>query len=467
MTAGMKTARYKIAKQLLLLAIGAVSLVCTVARADSDANMATAAEADEAEAAPNWIPQLLAAQYTGIRQHLYPFGAAYSGPLSLTPDGDTETSQTFGGYFGMQMSPHWQAYFDVEMFKGAGVGNAVGLGGITNGDVIREGNDLSKAPYIARVYLQYTLPLSGGVTRVARGQDQLPGEQPDSALVIKFGKLAVTDDFDQNRYANSTRTQFENWDFINNVAWDYAADTRGYTDGIVLAYLQPAWSLKFGVYRMPQRANQEALEWPITLAYGSNLELDLMPNQSGTVIRLLAYRNVARMGIYAQAIAIAQQTGSTPDIAADDAEGRVKHGFGLNIEQPLADGGDTGVFARLGWDDGHTETFAYTEVDRTASVGVQLSGVHWGRPQDQFGVAVAYNGLSSQHKVYLELGGCGFELCDGALNYGYEKILEAYYRFQVGRYMQVSPDVQFISNPGYNRDRGPARVVGLRLHASY
>ncbi|MGH8293053.1 MAG: carbohydrate porin, partial [Gammaproteobacteria bacterium] len=78
-----------------------------------------------------------------------------------------------------------------------------------------------------------------------------------------------------------------------------------------------------------------------------------------------------------------------------------------------------------------------------------------------------YNGLSSQHTAYLEAGGCGFDLCDGALNYGYEKILEAYYRIQVGKYVQVSPDMQFISNPGYNRDRGPARVIGLRLHANY
>ncbi|MDE2139377.1 MAG: carbohydrate porin, partial [Gammaproteobacteria bacterium] len=235
----------------------------------------TVALADD-NAAPLWTPQLLGAQYTGIRQHLYPFGAAYSGPLSLTPNGDTQTTNTFGAYFGMQMTPRWQAYLDIEMFKGAGIGNATGLGGITDGDAVRAGGGLPKIPYLARAYFQYTLPLDDGNTvPVSRAQDQLPGEQPVSALMVKFGKLSVADDFDQNRYANSTRTQFENWSFINNLAWDYAADTRGYTDGLVLDYARPAWALKFGIYRMPERANHEALEWPITLAHGENLELDL------------------------------------------------------------------------------------------------------------------------------------------------------------------------------------------------
>ena len=457
----------KITKLFLVFALGAMSLAPAVAQADNGVSAGPAPSSEGSDQSPYWIPQLLGAQYTGIRQHLYPFGAAYSGPLSLTPDGDTQTSHTFGAYFGMQMTSRWQAYLDIEMFKGGGVGNATGLGGPVNGDVVREGSGLPKTPYVARAYLQYTLPLSSATVQASRGQDQLPGTQPVSAFMFKFGKLAVSDDFDQNRYANNARTEFMNWTLINDGAWDYAADTRGYTDGLVFDYLEPAWALKFGVYRMPERANQEALEWPITLAHGDNLELDLMPNQYGTVIRLLVYRNVARMGIYSEAIAIAERTGTQPDIVADDAEGRVKHGVAINLEQPLADDGDTGVFLRAGWNDGRTESFVFTEVDRNLSFGAQFSGVHWGRAEDRLGVAISVNALSSEHKQYLELGGCGFELCDGVLNYGYEKIAEVYYRIQAGKYVQISPDLQFISNPGYNRDRGPARVIGLRLHASY
>ena len=422
---------------------------------------------EPALAAQAWEPMLLAAQYNGIYQHLDSFGAAYSGPLSLTSAGDDALSQTFGIYFGMALSSHWESYLDIERFVGGGVGNSTGLGSPTNGDVVRAGSGLPKDAYIARAYVQYLLPLGGGSTPEIRAQDQLPGEVPTEAFLFKAGKLSVADDFDQNRYANSARSEFESWALINDGAWDYPADTRGYSGGLVFGYLQADWSLKFGIYRMPQRANQEALEWPLSRAHGDDLELDLMPDASGTVIRLLIYRNVGRMGIYQEAIARSLGTGAAPNIVADDADGREKHGIGLNLEQPLADEGDTGVFLRLGWDDGVTETFNFTEVDRTLSFGGQLSGSHWGLPDDRLGLALVIDGLSAVHQRYLGLGGCGFELCDGRLDYGHEAVMEAYYRMQAGKYAQIGPDIQFIENPGYNRDRGPVRVYGLRLHLQY
>lgn len=418
-------------------------------------------------AAQPWEPMLLAAQYNGIYQHLDSFDAAYSGPLSLTDAGDNAISQTFGVYFGMAISSRWQSYLDIERFVGDGVGNGTGLGSPTDGDVVRAGSNLPKDAYIARAYVQYLLPLADDYAPVTQAQDQLPGQTAASAFLFKAGKLSAGDDFDQNRYANSARTEFESWTLINNGAWDYAADTRGYTGGLVFGYLQPSWSLKFGLYRMSKRANQEALEWPLSRAHGDNLELDLMPDVSGTVIRLLVYRNVARMGIYQDAIDKALASGGQPDIAADDGEGREKHGFGLNVEQPLADDGATGVFLRAGWNDGQTESFEFTEVDRTLSLGGQLSGAHWGRADDRLGVAVVIDALSAVHARYLELGGCGFELCDGRLDYGHEAVMETFYRIQAGKYAQVSPDFQFIENPGYNRERGPARVYGVRLHLQY
>lgn len=422
-----------------------------------------AAQADDNDV---WLPQLLAAQYTGIRQHLYPFAADYSGPLSLTSKGDTETSDTFGVYLGMRMPGHLAAYVDVEMFKGAGVGGGTGLAGLINGDVVRAGSGLPKTPYVARAFLQYTLPLDGATTHQDRAMDQLPGDAPVSAFGVKLGKLSVADDFDQNRYADSVRTQFLNLAFVNDLAWDYAADTRGYSDGLVLDLAQPAWALKFGYYRMPVQANHQQLEWPVSLAHGANLEFDFTAD-SGTVLRFLLYRNVARMGDYADAIAIGRRQGTPPSISADDMDGRVKHGYAINLEQPLADGGETGLFLRYGRDDGHTESFAYVEADQNLSLGTQLSGAHWGREDDRVGIAVSYEGLSSGHRAYLAAGGCGFSLCDGALDYGYERVLEAYYRAQLGKYVQLGPDFQFIEDPGYNRARGPARVAGLRLHLSY
>ena len=170
------------------------------------------------------------------------------------------------------------------------------------------------------------------------------------------------------------------------------------------------------------------------------------------------------MGIYQEAIAIAQATGTIPDIRADDRDGRRKYGFGANAELPLADDGNTGLFARAGWNDGRTESFAFTEVDNTASTGAQLSGTHWGRAQDKLGVAISVNGLSADHRDYLADGGSGFLLGDGRLNYAREKIGEVYYSWNPVPHVDIGPDFQFIRDPGYNADRGPAKFIALRVH---
>jgi len=429
--------------------------------------MAALAEPDSTTL-PSWFPQLLGGQATFIGQHLFPFESPYAGKNSLQPDGDYGLTETYGIYFGSQVTKHLQAYLDVEMARGHGVSGATGLGGITNGDVIRQGTaDLGKGPYVARGYLRYLIPLSSDTQAKDKGMDQLAGDEASRRIDIKAGKFAVTDDFDLNRYADSTRTQFLNWGLFNNTAWDFAADTRGYTKGVMIGYFAPNWALRIGTYQMPTQANGNIFDPALSEARGDNAELTLQPAALGTVFRLLAYQNHARMGIYHDAIVAAQGTGQPPNIVADDQPGRRKRGFGINLEQPLADDGETGLFARAGWNDGHTESFAFTEVDGHLSAGVQVSGVHWRRGDDRFGVAYVQHLLSADHRSYLALGGNGFLLGDGRLDYGHEQIVEAYYRIQLGKYVQVSPDAQFIENPGYNRDRGPATVISLRLRAAF
>jgi high affinity Mn2+ porin len=444
---------------------------------------AETASAETSSSLPEWVPRLLGAQFTFIGQDLRRFHAAYSGRNSLRNDGDAEQTDTYGMYFGSQLTARWQFYFDVEMARGAAVGHATGLAGITNGDVIRQGSiDLGQAPYVARAYLRYVRPLpSGGgtetaergdrlerVERVERSMDHVPGREPASRLEVKLGKFALTDDFDQNRYANSTRNQFMNWSLFNNTAWDYAADTRGYTNGIMAAWVHPRWALRAAIVQMPSFANGNVFDSQFPRARGDNLELTLGPaGAAGTIVRLLAYENHGRMGRYAAAVARARATGTVPDVVADDKQGRGKVGFGLNLEQPLADGGETGVFLRAGWNDGRNEDFAFTEVDRHLSFGAQVSGSRWRRAEDRLGAGLMVEGISRNHRDYLAAGGLGFLLGDGRLRYGYEEVAELYYRVQAGKWIQVSPDVQRIRNPGYNRDRGPVTVFGLRVNLRY
>jgi len=427
----------------------------------------------EAEGLPSWAPQVLGMQFNSVNQYVPSFKSPYSGTNSL-PYGHDYT-QTYGLYLGSQLAPTLQAYLDAEMFRGSGVvSHGVGLGGYINGDVVRAGSsNETQTPYIARFYLRYFVPLGSETEKVERCMDQCPLEQqPVSRWEIKLGKMALTDDFDQNRYANNNRTQFLNYDFLFNAAWDYASDTRGYSYGFNTALVQPRWRLAFGIALEPNTQNGTRFDyfkeegW-VLRQLGYNLELDLKPNDAGTVVRLLTYLNTGRMGSYDAALALGSATSTTPSLLSVEKLGGTKYGFGLNFEQPIADGGETGIFARLGWNDGHHETWSYVEVDRHASLGVQVSGVRWGRGQDDFGLAYGVNGLSSDHKDYLAAGGIGMLLGDGALNYGLEQVLEAYYRIQLTKYAELSPDFQHIPNPGYNRDRGPAEVYGLRFRLSY
>jgi len=133
------------------------------------------------------------------------------------------------------------------------------------------------------------------------------------------------------------------------------------------------------------------------------------------------------------------------------------------VEQPLADHGETGLFLRRGWNDGHTETFTFTEVDRVLSLGLQRSGAHGGRDADRLGIGSVFESLLRPPRDYPASGGSGFVLGDGRPSHGLERLLDAYCRWQALRYVQVSPGYQFMQNPGYNRARGPAHLLGLRL----
>jgi len=427
--------------------------------------------ADASRDSPSWLPQLLGAQVDAIYQNAPSFHSPYTGEKSFIFDHTfkEELTHVYGLYLGSQITKSLQLYADFEMFRGSGISGGYGLGGYTNADVIRAGPaDLGQSPYLARLYARYVIPLSDVTTEpLERGMDQIPGRQYADRIEIKAGKLAPTDDFDQNRYANNGRTQFMNYDFLFNTAWDYASDTRGYSVGASAALVHPAWRLLFGSYQVPVTRNGMTLDSEIYRARGDQVELDLAKWEKGPIVRFLAFRNGGRMGDYRDAMALGAATNTVPDTTAVQQEGNVKYGFGVNIEQPLANDGDTGLFARAGWANGTNSNWAYTESDRHASMGLQVSGKNWGRQEDAFGIAFGINGITSSHQHYLEQGGIGMLIGDGALDYGLEQVCEAYYRIQIGKYVQLSPDFQYIENPAYNKDRGPIQVYGMRLRIYY
>jgi len=396
------------------------------------------------------------------------FHAAYSGQNSLSPHYEKATSRVMTLYTGVRLNNSTEILVDIEEAGGAALSTGLGLAGNTDLDIVRN-PALSKAPYLGRSMIHKVFALSKDKIENQRNFLSLFDELPRRRLEIRFGKFSMPDFLDQNSVGSDTHFQFMNWTIDNGGAWDYAADTRGYTVGFVVDYEDRNWGFRFAEGLMPKVANGIDLVWKPWQAHAENWEYELrhgiVPKKGG-VIRLLAYTNYANMGVYRNAIAQFQAGLVTaPNITNHPWHITRKYGFGANLEQNLAR--DITAFARWGWDDGKTESFAYTEVDLTIAEGVTVNGARWHRKQDRAGVAFVSNGIKKDHQIYLADGGLGFLLGDGKLNYGRENIVESYYTAHVWRGIYVAPGVQHINNPGYNRDRGPVVVPTLRLHLEF
>ncbi len=400
-----------------------------------------------------------------IRQQDPSFYTKYTGSNSFEPGKEHATSRVETVYTGFRISRELEILTDFESAGGAGLSNALGIAGFPNVDVVRNPS-LAQTPYVSRIMLHYTIPLGKGTTEVTRNPLSLAPIVPARRLELRAGKMSTVDFFDLNSVGSDSHLQFMNWAIVNNGAFDYAADTRGYTYGLVAELYAGKWAARFGEMLMPTVANGIKLDWDIARARGENFELEYHPellSKRATVVRALSFVNHANMGNYRDAInGYLSGRDSVPDVTLYRKQGTVKYGFGLNAEQELTP--LWRAFARLGWNEGANESFAYTEIDRTGEIGTDFRGNPWRRSLDKVGAAVVVNGLSGDHRRYLELAGLGFILGDGGLNYGQEKIFETYYTAHVWRGISAAGDYQYVANPGYNQDRGPVSVFSIRIH---
>jgi high affinity Mn2+ porin len=412
-----------------------------------------------------WDRFWISGQVNIIRQQNPAFDAKYSGLNSFQPEKGHATSRVMTLFTGFRISTRLEILADVESAGGSGLSSALGIAGFTNVDVVRNPT-LGQAPYVSRVMLHYTIPLGKETTEATRNPLSLATIVPARRLELRFGKLSTVDFFDLNSVGSDSHLQFMNWAAVNNGAFDYAADTRGYTYGFVAEFYSGNWAARFGEMLMPTVANGIDLDWNIARASGENFELEYRPTfipKRSTVLRALSFVNHANMGSYRAAIdGYLSGRDSVPDVTLYRKQGTVKYGFGLNAEQELSH--LWRAFGRLGWNNGNSESFAYTEIDRTAEAGTDFRGDPWRRSQDKVGAAFIVDGLSGDHRRYLALGGVGFILGDGGLNYALEKIFETYYTAHIWRGVSFAADYQHVSDPGYNQDRGPVSVFSLRLH---
>lgn len=396
------------------------------------------------------------------------FHSPYQGPNSLSPQAQDATSRVLTLFTGLRFTDTMELLCDVQETGGHGLGEALGVAGFANLDVVRNPL-LSKAPYVARLMWHQIIPLSRRTAAATRTPFSLFPALPERRLELRFGKLSLVDFFDLNTYGSDSNFQFMNWTADNNGAYDYAADTRGFTFAAMVEYHDQRWAMRFAEGLMPKVANGIHLDADMGRAHAENIEVELhgtvLRHREG-IVRFLTFVNHANMGSYREAIDnfLAGLT-PKPEITAHPLQKTIKYGFGLNFEQPFNDW--MGVFGRWGWNEGRHESFAYTEVDQTAQIGVGGNGKPWHRKFDRAGFVFVSNGVSKDHQEYLALGGQGFLLGDGRLSYGRENIVESYYTLHAWRGIYPSFGIQHINNPGYNRDRGPVVVPSLRLHVEF
>jgi len=419
----------------------------------------------------------IAGQANIIFQAHGPFHSPYEGTNSLLSRGEYKTSFVGTLFMAAELvrnpAHHLEAIYDEESAGGRGISEALGLAGFTNLDVVRNPS-LGPIPYLARVELHQTIGFSSKMVQSDRGPFSLATALPLRRLELRIGKMGLPDTFDLNSVGTDSHLQFLNWTTDNNGAYDYAADTRGYTYAAIAEYDDNNWSARYGLALMPTVANGISLDWDLKRASGQNTEVEwrhnllgplVNPNRKG-VIRALSYVNHAHMGLYRDANkAYVAGIDKTPEITLHETYGAVKYGFGLNAEQELTE--NLRVYGRFGWNEGQHESFAYTEVDQTISLGADLTGKRWGRANDKIGLAVVSNAIKRDHQAYLKLGGLGFLLGDGNLNYAREDILESYYNLHTWRGVFYALDAQYIDHPGYNQDRGPVLVESVRMHVDF
>ena len=405
-------------------------------------------------------------QFTNVTQSHPSFAAPYTGQNSLSPNIDSKETTDLTLYAGMRISGGGELWINPEIDQGFGLSNTVGMAGYPSGEAYKVG---ANAPYLRlpRLFYRHTINLDGVEQTIAQAANQMMHTQSANNVILTIGKFSVTDVFDTNSYAHDPRSDFMNWSIVESGAFDYAADAWGFTKGVSIEWTQSRWTLRGGFFDLSTIPNTTILDPTFSQhEWVGELEERYQLSEHLGKVKLLGFVNQGKMGSYADALQLAQQTGNPPDTALV-RRGSSQSGFAINLEQELTS--DMGTFARASMNEGNKEAFDFTEINKSVSAGLSLRGNPWGRHDDTLGFAAVANGLSSDARNYFAAGGMGILIGDGHLNYGSEKIMETYYSYSVHAidHLMLTVNYQYAVNPAYNQDRGPVSIFGLRVHKEF
>ncbi len=419
------------------------------------------------------LPVNLHGQSTYINQRYNNFNSAYSGQNSLSAI--NSMSYTWSGtlFFGARLAPNTDVYFNPEVISGAPFSGLVGLGGFTNGEGSKATSAQAKF-YSARAFVRHTINQEGDKVLLENEANQITQTVSSNRVVITGGQFSTLDIFDDSRYAKDPRIQFMNWGNMTYLAYDYAADARGYSWGLAGEWYLDHWVMRASRMLAPKNPNGRDLNWQIFNAYGDQAEIERQ-HHIGKLpgkVSVLAYRNK---------MILARFQDATNYVLANNAQGtqainnvrnnyQYKTGVGIHGEQALTH--DLGIYGRAFTSDGNTETMSFTEADNSISIGMGINGTSWSRPKDSIGISVMQNGLSNNRKNYLQAGGVSYFIGDYAgpgktISYRPERIAELYYNATVVKNVLAGLNFQHITNPAYNSARGPVNILSFRIHAEF
>ena len=465
---------------LLLL----LSIICTVfgatafaqragSGADQIAGFAEAIQGLPTEGELFGLPVNIHGQTTYINQRYNNFTSSYSGQNSMSAL--KSMSYTWSGtlFFGARLAPNTDIYFNPEVISGVPFSGLTGLGGFTNGEATKANGAQAKF-YSARAFLRQTINQEGDKIVLENEANQITQTVSSNRVVVTAGQFSTLDIFDDSRYAKDPRVQFMNWGNMTYLAYDYAADARGYSTGLAGEWYLGNWVMRASRMLAPKTPNSRDLNWQIFNTYGDQVEVERQHHIGDLPgkVSVLAYRNK---------MILARFQDATNYVVANNAQGtqainnvrnnyQYKTGIGVNGEQALTK--DFGIYGRAFTSDGHTETMSFTEADNSLSVGMGLNGTSWSRPKDTIGISMMQNGLSSYRKNYLQSGGVSYFIGDYAgpgqtISYRPERIGEVYYNATVIKNVLAGLNFQHINNPAYNAARGPVNILSFRIHAEF
>lgn len=404
---------------------------------------------------------LVRGQATFLLQGHPRFRSPYRGESSLSPAANARNTFSTDLVLGRRLWPGAEVILDASVTRGFGLSESRGVAAFPNNEAFRLGTT-EPYVYVPRIFVRQTIGLSGDTIPGDDDPMRFGGPLPRERITITAGKFSAWDIFDDNRYAHDARTQFLNWALVGAGAFDFAADARGWTYGLALEWEDGTWGVRTGAFQVARRANGLFMDPALTRAWQVIGQVDRFYALDGRpgAVRLLYGASRARQSTWGEIFANGFDT-----FYQNPAGYRLKHMVALNLEQEIADG--LGFFARLSWNDGRTQNFMFTQMDRTTSAGLSLRGLRWNRPADTVGLATNVGWISRGQRHYLEAGGIGFIVGDGRLTYAPEWVTELYYDARIAPGINLGLNYQLVVNPGYNADRGPVHVFAVRLRTAF